>query len=266
MPEAPDVEIYTQYFADKALKQEILEVDITDTKILDEISKKTLTEWLKGKKFTDCKRYGKYLLAETNDSDSLYLHFGMTGYLEYFKTKKEAPKHARILFHLKSGHTLTYMNQRLLGHVGKVNSVEDLKKVKDLGPDLKEIAFEEFSKTIQTSRAAVKTGLMNQKYFCGIGNIYSDEILYQAGIHPETKCSDLSEKEIKTLYEKMHEVFKIAVEKGANPQRMPDSFLLHHRDSDQNCPKKGHGKLKSKKVSGRRAWFCPNCQKDNNPK
>jgi len=260
MPEAPDVEIFIKYFNEHALNQKIKSVDVKTTKVLDGISSSQLKKWLKNRKFVSATRYGKYLLAKTDDDKILVMHFGMSGDLEYFGDSQGNSKHTRVLFNFENDKHLAYISQRMLGHVGETDSLENLKKEKNLGPDVKELKYEEFRDDIQKQRGFVKSFLMNQKHIAGIGNIYSDEILFQTGIHPKKNCNELKENDIKTLYKKLQEVMKVAIENEAHPERMPDSYMLPHRGTDMQCPN-GDGKMETIKISGRTAYFCPKIQK-----
>jgi formamidopyrimidine-DNA glycosylase len=94
----------------------------------------------------------------------------------------------------------------------------------------------------------------------GIGNIYADEILFRARIHPATQIARLSEKDRKRLFRAMRRVLKKAIEYRADAGRMPKSWLLPHRGRAGKCPRCGR-ELKSAKIGGRTAWFCSHCQK-----
>ncbi len=260
MPEGPDVEIFVEYFNANALDQKIESIEVKTTKVLDKISAATLKKWLTGKKFISAKRYGKYLLVKTNDEKYLVMHFGMSGELYYYEDSKGETEHARVLFNFENGCHLAYISQRMLGKISRVNTLKELKKEKRLGADVNEIEFEDFKEIISTNRGSVKSFLMNQKYIAGIGNIYSDEILFQAKIHPKKPCIKLTDEQIKLLYEKMLEVINIAIDKEAKTEKLPDNYILPHKDTDMKCPD-GDEKMKITKVSGRTAYFCSKSQK-----
>ena len=110
----------------------------------------------------------------------------------------------------------------------------------------------------------IKPTLMNQNIMAGIGNIYSDEILFQSGIHPETKVNNLNQQEKKEIFNQIKNIMQIVINNNANPEKLPDSFITPLRDKDNpQCPScKGH--IERKKISGRSAYFCPACQKLKN--
>jgi formamidopyrimidine-DNA glycosylase len=109
-------------------------------------------------------------------------------------------------------------------------------------------------------RGAVKTILLNQKLIAGIGNIYADEILFRARIHPATQISALNEKTIAKLFRATRYILKRAIDAKADADLMPKSWLLLHRRKGGKCPRCGRG-LKSATIGGRTAWFCAHCQK-----
>jgi formamidopyrimidine-DNA glycosylase len=90
--------------------------------------------------------------------------------------------------------------------------------------------------------------------------VYSDEILYQAGIHPETAVDLVSEEDLKKLYRVMRRVLRVATEKQADVDRMPRGYILPHRKEGDRCPRCG-GRVDKKNVSGRSSYYCPSCQK-----
>ncbi len=261
MPELPDVEIFTRYFKKTALHKTIGEVRVNTAKVLDRVSSRELRQSLESKSFAEARRHGKYLLARfVKQRGWLALHFGMTGYLEYFKDNSRTPRHSRVEFLFRNGYRLAFCNQRLLGKAALVDSPEQLKGKKDLGPDAGRLNKDEFRALIRGSRGAVKPALMDQKRLAGLGNIYSDEILFQARVHPKAQSGRLSGAQADRIHEKMRKVVDIAVRKKADPQRVPRDFLLPHRDTDRICPSCG-GRFKKIKVSGRSSTYCPRCQK-----
>jgi formamidopyrimidine-DNA glycosylase len=101
---------------------------------------------------------------------------------------------------------------------------------------------------------------MDQELIAGIGNIFSDEITFQAGVRPDRKVKDLSDDEMKRIYEEMKRVLRRAIELGAELDEHADEFLIPHRGRNGECPR-GHGKLVKKTIGGRSSYFCPACQK-----
>ncbi|MHC1727433.1 MAG: zinc finger domain-containing protein [Syntrophobacteraceae bacterium] len=105
----------------------------------------------------------------------------------------------------------------------------------------------------------MKPALMDQGIMAGIGNLYSDEILFQACIHPKARVSELDEQQLKTIFNKMKKTLRTAVEHDAELSSFPAGYLLRNRKEGAECPACGR-KLQTAKVGGRTAYFCPSCQ------
>ncbi len=262
MPELPDVEVFRRYFNRTALRQKIEKVEVYDTDVLDGISSRSLQMQLKGRRFTSTGRRGKYLLAGMDDEKWLVLHFGMTGFLKYFKNEKSAPDHVRVLIRFTGGCRLAYDNQRKLGRVSVVETIDDLVSKKNLGPDVlgEEFTLEYFLENCRESRASVKSLLMNQELMAGIGNIYSDEVLFRAGIHPAVSAGNLSESDAGEVYRAVGEVMRRAIEKKVDPDEFPRTCLLPHREPGASCPR-CDGTIRKEQISGRSAYFCDSHQR-----
>jgi len=147
------------------------------------------------------------------------------------------------------------------GVIRAITSPEDFVGQKQLGPDALSPAFsrEYFLKAIAGKKTSIKAVLMDQQVVAGIGNVYSDEILYQAGILPGTRTDLLKDKQSQDLHEKILTVLKTAVNHDADAQRFPAHFLLRHRHKNGDCP--CGGKVSTSKVAGRTSYFCAACQK-----
>jgi formamidopyrimidine-DNA glycosylase len=130
---------------------------------------------------------------------------------------------------------------------------------KKLGPDPLELDADSFRERFKGRKGGVKAGLMNQQIVAGIGNIYSDEILFQARLHPRESVERLDSQALDALHKEMRRVLKSAIERGASPQRLPDSFLLTHRREGKECPR-GNGEIRKTKAAGRTVYYCPACQ------
>lgn len=260
MPELPDVEIFKNYMDATSLHQKIKDISVENSKVLDSISPQKLNKVLKNHSFESTVRHGKYLFAKTGDNACLVLHFGMTGSLKYFKNQEQANEYIRVLFTFTNGYYLGYISQRMLGRVGVTESVEKYIEKQKLGPDALNIKYDDFKGIFNRSRGAVKTTLMNQNLIAGIGNIYADEILFHSKIHPNTPVGKLDGKVTERLFHNIRKILNKAVKYHANPAEFPDSYFLPHRNEGQSCPVCG-ARIKTMKISGRTAYFCPTCQK-----
>ena len=261
MPELPDVQIFAKYLNATALHQKIKKVEV-EPEILDSVSSQTLQRRLKGTSLESTRRHGKYLFVALDSNGWLGLHFGMTGFLRYYKGDEPASEHVRLLLRFENGYNLAYDLRRKLGKVFLTDNPDQFIQDNDLGPDpfQDDIDLTQFRKLLEKKRGAIKSALMDQSLMAGIGNVYSDEILFQANIHPKTPVQQLTDEEVKTLFKTMHRVLQTAIDRKAQPDDMPRSYLLPHREPGEPCPKCG-GTIEKIKVSGRSSYFCPNHQK-----
>jgi formamidopyrimidine-DNA glycosylase len=260
MPELPDVETFRRYLESTVLRKKVKGVDVKSLQILDGVSADKLCEKLVSKEFLGARRYGKYLFANVEDEFWLVFHFGMTGSLKYFKEMEDEPEHDRFLITFENGFHLAFDCQRKFGRIAVTPKVEDYIKKKRLGADALEVDFKSFKRLLESRRGSAKSTLMNQQVIAGVGNIYSDEILYQSGIHPKTKMNTLSEDNLKSIFSNMKRILKIAIEHRANPDELPGTYLIPNRSEGAKCPKCS-GEVKTLKMNGRTAYFCPSCQK-----
>lgn len=257
MPELPDVEIFKKYFHKKALKHLIHNIRVFTQKILRNVSSQQLQKALKGETCLSLTRHGKALFVELSNGTFLCLHFGMTGFLYFFNETNPYARHTRYEIEFDHG-TLAYVDVRILGSLSLTNSFTDYIQEKGLGPDALSITFEEI-KDIFSSRGKIKPTLMDQSKVAGIGNVYCDEILFHAKIHPLRSNRSLTEEELKRLHQKITEVLKGAISAKADVENMPKSWLLPVRKLNQVCPS-CHEPLKRVALQGRGTYFCQACQ------
>jgi formamidopyrimidine-DNA glycosylase len=260
MPELPEVETFKRYLDATSLHQRIDDVDVRNTYVLKETSARELARGLKGRRFESSRRHGKHLFVRADAELWVRLHFGMTGSLQYFKNDEQPPGHPRVLFVFANNHRLAFDDQRQFGQIGLLKDVDEFLKQRELGPDALDLGLGEFRKILGKRHGTVKSILMNQRFISGIGNIYADEILFRAHMHPATEISRLGNKALTKLFRATHYIFRKAIAAKADTNQMPQSWLLSHRGKGGKCPRCGKG-LKSATIGGRTAWFCPHCQK-----
>lgn len=259
MPELPDVEILKQYLVATSLHQTIHEVEVRNPKILGNVSAQALQATLTGSTFQSSIRHGKYLLVHLDEGPWLTLHFGMTGSLKYFKDMYKDPPYDRLLISFTNGFHLAYVCQRMLGEVDLADDAESFITGKNLGPDALGLNFTAFKKALEKRRGAIKSILMNQQRIAGIGNLYSDEILFQASIHPHTRTDRLGGDVLKGLFQQLRMVLKTAITHHADPHQFPVSYLLLQRRKEGTCPR-CDSELTRIKVFGRTTYYCSQCQ------
>lgn len=265
MPELPDVELYKRRLDECCLDREIRRVMVADARLVDGISLAEFTRRLGGARMTATRRHGKHLLVALDRGDWLALHFGMTGALLPFAADEEGPPYDRIRFDFADGGHLAYVNRRRLGRLGLVADAEAFIAEERLGPDALDPAFDRaaLDRALGARRRCLKTLLMDQAMLAGIGNIYSDEILFQARLHPAAPSDGLDSAARRRLFDAIHSVLETAIDCGAGSEdfieRLPRHFLLRHRQKGGKCPH-CDGPVATRKFSGRTGYFCPKCQ------
>ncbi|MFX0018342.1 MAG: Fpg/Nei family DNA glycosylase [Promethearchaeota archaeon] len=258
MPELPEVESFKNYLDGTSLNKVIKNVKIRDNRVLN-VSETALKKELTNKKFICSIRHGKYLFVKINPK-FLVLHFGMSGYLESYNNVNEEPNHSRIRFKFIDGTFLSYVSQRMFGRVDICDNIENYVKKKKLGPDALNMNYEEFLDTRKRRTTISKTFLMNQNIIAGIGNIYSDEILFQSKINPKVKINELDDKKLNDLFYNIKKVLKYGIEKKGNLKTYSSKYLIPHRQKEDKCPNCG-AQLERYEISGRHGFFCSKCQK-----
>ena len=189
----------------------------------------------------------------------------MTGSLVHFRKGEDDPPYDRVRFDFAGGAHLAYVNRRMLGRVGLTEDADAFIRAEGLGPDALDPAFDlaAFTAALSGRRRDVKSVLMDQGLIAGIGNIYADEILFQARLHPKTPMTSLDERQRAELFEQIKAVLRTAIERGAGAEafleRLPDDYLLPQRDKGGRCPRCGAA-LATLKAAGRTSYFCPRCQ------
>ncbi|MFX1274186.1 MAG: Fpg/Nei family DNA glycosylase [Promethearchaeota archaeon] len=258
MPELPEVEIYKRYLDSTSLNKEITDIFVRDERIL-KIDGNHFKKQVIGKEFLSTMRHGKNLFIKL-DSIYILLHFGMSGDLEYFKPLEKEPRYSKVIFQFKNGHYLAYISIRLFGKVDLVENLNEFIEQNKLGPDAYKMTMEEFLFATRRRSGNLKNLLLNQEFIAGIGNVYSDEILFRSGLSPKKKIKDLNENELKTLYEQIKEVIKFGIKKEGDWTSYPGNSLIPHRKKNNICPNCATI-LDIIEISGRRGFFCPKCQK-----
>jgi formamidopyrimidine-DNA glycosylase len=260
MPELPDVETFKRYLDATSLHRHIVDVEVRNAYVVKNISARELRRKLVSRRFESSRRHGKHLFVRVGGDPWLRLHFGMTGSLRYFKSKEKMPLHTRVLFSFEKDFQLAFDDQRMFGEIGLINNVDEFLASRGLGADALAIDLARFRKLFANHQGAVKSALLNQRLLAGIGNIYADEILFRARLHPATQVSGRNEKAVVKLFRALHYILKTAIDARADADRMPRSWLLLHRRKGGRCPRCGR-ELRSATIGGRTAWFCAHCQK-----
>ena len=254
MPELPEVELYCRYFAEHALQQRVAAVRVLDERILG-VRDAALKRAVVGREFGQVRRHGKHLFADAGAS-WLHLHFGMSGDLFYYRDDADQPRFARVVFEFENGARLAYDDMRLFGVVDVTPDPDAFIAEHRLGPDPLDPPFgcRVFRRIVDGRRGAVKALLMTQEIVAGMGNLYVDETLYRASIHPRRAVDALTDAEAKAIFTGIRGVLKEAIAFKLRGGNYPGRWLQHREEGDR-CPRCG-GTIQRTVVFGRTTYFC----------
>jgi formamidopyrimidine-DNA glycosylase len=231
---------------------------------------------LEGRKIASIRRAGKYLLLGLDDEDILVVHLGMSGQLLRAKGPKEPlDRHTHVVITFTQGGQLRFVDPRTFGEmfVTSVDELETVPELSHLGFDPLEdvMSWARFGQLLADRHMALKTLLMDQKFVAGIGNLYSDEILFAAGLRYDRGSDSLSAQEIRRLYRAMVETLSEAVKyRGSSlaDEQYRDLFGMtgdyqgQHQvyDREGAACRRCRNSIVRVKVNGRSAFLCEHCQ------
>jgi formamidopyrimidine-DNA glycosylase len=259
MPELPDVEHLRRTWAGHTLGHRVRRTIVTDAGILrGGVSPEGLDRALRGRRFTEPGRVGKWLLARTDGPTSI-LHFGMDGGLEWGEDAAGRHRHDRVIFELEAGE-VRFRNMRKLGGLWLAHDEAELERVLSaVGPDALGLGRRELAARLRTRRGQAKAVLMDQRTVSGVGNLLADEILWQAGLHPKAALGSLGDEEILQLADTVRSVLSEAVRRYDYLSRKRSWLNSVRGRPDASCPRCGTP-LERTAAAGRTTWFCPRCQ------
>ncbi|MCA0986317.1 DNA-formamidopyrimidine glycosylase [Guptibacillus algicola] len=274
MPELPEVETVKQTLQDLIVGKKITDVVIKWPKMIKSPDDSEVFRMkVIGQTFTGVKRRGKFLKLLLTD-DVIVSHLRMEGKYRVAKSDEEFDHHTHVFFKFEDGSELRYHDVRKFGtmHLLPLGTEEEVLPLAQLGlePFSDQFTPNVLKSGLQKTRRHVKTVLLDQTIVVGLGNIYVDEALFKAGIHPERVASTLTDNELVTLHGEIIETLRDAVEKGGSTIRSyvnsqgkigtyQDSLYVYGRVG-LSC-KRCNALLEKKVVGGRGTTYCPNCQK-----
>ena len=278
MPELPEVETIRRDLEREVAGKKIKGVEVHGLRsIRRHGTKKKFIDALDGRKINSVGRKGKYLQLKLDDGKVLVIHLGMSGQLLRAKSAREKmPKHTHVVIVFTQGGQLRYVDPRTFGELF-VAAPEDIDKevpeLAHLGIDPLEdaMSWAVFGRMLQAKRTKLKPLLMDQKFVAGIGNIYSDEILWTAGLRHDRASDSLTSQEVRRLYRAMVETLQDAIKhRGSSlaDEQYRDLFgktgeyQSQHKVYDregQACPR-CRSTVARLKVGGRSSFYCPQCQ------
>lgn len=267
MPELPEVQTLLTTIRTPLSGKRLSGITATKTNVLHSLSLETLSAAIIGKTLKSMERRGKYILYHWREADTILLmHMGQAGWLQLTHKADEVPRFSNVCFAFDGDIYLHYTNPRLLGTIGLIHKADfsDYPTLRSMGPDVWNensgaLPNEQFVKFLCRRSQMIKEVLMDQTIIAGLGNLWADEVLFQAGILPTRKANALSQAELIRIAEASAQVMEAGVRVQAEFGKLPEDFLLRHRKLDNLCPKCG-GALDKHKADGRHWYFCPRDQ------
>ena len=270
MPELPEVETVARTLSPEIKGERIVSLTcFREKNIVNPYEE--FVNGVAGKNFEGVSRRAKYLIFKLAPSGYILSHLRMEGRYFYEEEGSPSRKHDILSYHLSNGYRLVYCDTRKFGRIAYLENEESLQKaLGKLGPEPFSLSSEEFHNRLSLIHKPIKEAIMDQSVIAGIGNIYADESLFKAKIHPQSRACSLSEGECEALLSSIKTILQEAIDLGGStvksyhPKegvsgRMQNELLAYGK-SDKPCPNCG-AKLKRIALNGRGTTYCPLCQK-----
>ncbi|HWG58019.1 MAG TPA: bifunctional DNA-formamidopyrimidine glycosylase/DNA-(apurinic or apyrimidinic site) lyase [Candidatus Acidoferrales bacterium] len=274
MPELPEVETVVQGLRRVLPGRRVVALRLGKTDFIENPAE--LEARLPGSRISTVRRHGKFIVlqmepaARAADSFLFLVHLGMTGRLVTAAPDAPAPPHTHAFFSLDNGRELRYTDIRRFGSMRILEEKNREATLGKLGLDPIEATEVQFRSALRGRRARIKAALLDQRVFRGLGNIYTDESLWRARIHPMRRAANLSDADLRRLRRAVRHVLAAAIRLGGssvsdyvNAEGNPGEFQLRHRAYQRKgkpCHRCGTA-IERILVAGRSSYFCPRCQR-----
>ncbi|HVM40464.1 MAG TPA: bifunctional DNA-formamidopyrimidine glycosylase/DNA-(apurinic or apyrimidinic site) lyase [Acidimicrobiia bacterium] len=277
MPELPEVEVIRRDLERDVVGRKIKKVEAKEMRaIRRHPNKKHFVGALEGRKIKSLERRGKYLLFTLDDGQTLVVHLGMSGQLlRATQSRAAVAKHTHVIITFTQGGQLRFRDPRTFGEMFVVEegALGDVPEISELGVDPLEqpLSWDDFGRMLLDRKVKLKALLMDQKFMAGLGNIYSDEVLFGAGLSHDRKSDTLSTQEVRRLYRALVETIQEAVkyrwttlddngyvDLSGEPGEFQDHLRVYGHEGDpcRRCRRP----IVRRKVGGRSNYFCEACQ------
>ena len=271
MPELPEVETVARGLRAVLVGRAFVGVEVRWARSVEPLDPAAFARRLTGQTVSGVDRRGKWIVIALNGGDVLLVHLRMSGRLVLESEACLDDRHLRVLLFLDDGRRLHFSDQRKFGRMVLTAAPQEV--VGDLGPEPLGDGFtpERLEEMLARRRGRIKPLLLNQRFLVGLGNIYADEALWQARIHPLRQADTLTPAEVQRLHGAIQSVLRAAIASGGTT--LPDrayqqadgrsgefaSRLAAYGREGQPCPRCGAG-VERIRVGQRSAHFCPRCQ------
>jgi formamidopyrimidine-DNA glycosylase len=274
MPELPEVETVVRGLRAVLPGRRILNVRLGKTDFIDDPA--ALEMQLPGSRIVGVRRHGKFIVVELESANghkhesSFLIHLGMTGQIVTCHPEVPVAPHTHVFLALDDGRELRYTDIRRFGRMAMLANSAHESVLGKLGLDPLEMSEKDFRARIRSRRAHIKALLLDQRVLRGMGNIYTDESLWRARIHPRRLGANLDEREIRRLYGVVRRVLNEAIRLGGSSisdyvdaEGQRGEFQIRHRAygrEGKKCSRCGT-LIRRIIVAGRSSYFCPACQR-----
>jgi len=272
MPELPEVETIVSCLAPHVKDKTITGAEVKENSVINYEDERSFIEQLEGQDVRGVDRRGKYIVFDLGDN-YLVIHLRMTGALLYINPEEEPTGEDYITLSLQfaDGGQLLLTSIRKFTQAYLVDNLDQAGSLTKLGPEPLADSFtvSDFKEIFNNRSARIKSLLLNQRFIAGIGNIYADESLFLAGIHPLTRADSLTDRQLEDLYAAVEQVLREGIEhRGTTQDTFRDAegeegshqhhLRVYDREGDPclNCQQE----IDRIKISGRSSYFCPQCQ------
>jgi formamidopyrimidine-DNA glycosylase len=274
MPELPEVETILRSLQPLLLGKSITHVQVLERRLRWPVATPIVKRWLTGAIIKTMSRRAKYLFWEMDNGATMIVHLGMSGRLGYHRADEPLEKHTHLVFTLSDGCQVRYRDPRRFGCIevipaGAASRYLDLDAL-GVEPLSFDFTAAYATRAFAGSRRPVKVALMDGRLVSGVGNIYANEALYQARVHPQRLASSLDNKECKNVVEAVRDVLQKAIAKGGttlndfrNARGEPGFFqidLAVYDREGESCGRCGCA-IERTVLQGRSTYFCSHCQK-----
>jgi formamidopyrimidine-DNA glycosylase len=272
MPELPEVETVARGLDEQLTGRTVTGVDVRWERSIGAPDLAALAERLVGQTVTGVGRRGKWIVIQLDSGDTLLAHLRMTGQLLLEPARSPDGDYTRVVLHLDDGHRLRFSDMRKFGRLIVTKDISDV--LGDLGPEplADDFTVERFQTMLAQRRGRIKSLLLNQRFLAGLGNIYVNEALWQARIHPLRPANSLSPAEVRSLHHAIRGVLRAAIAEGGTTLdngnfRQTNGEAGEFSTQLQIYGREGQlcaccGTLVERITVGQRGtYFCPRCQK-----
>jgi formamidopyrimidine-DNA glycosylase len=262
MPELPDVEAVARRLRGAVAGRRVMRVHVADATVVRSPGRRAFARRLRGRRIREIGRRGKYLLVYLSGDAVLVGHLRMTG--DFVVTSRWEPRrpHTRLVLGM-DGIDVRFVDQRRFGHVDLVDAgrLETVAGLRELGVEPLSPAFsaDRLHALLEHRRGTLKAFLLRQDLIAGVGNIYADEIMFQARLHPARQLRTLRPLDIDALHRSIRTVLRRAVAALSRRGRAGGRFIAV-REPGGRCRRCGTP-LRIATIAGRTTYLCPRCQR-----